>query len=252
MDRQKLLEYLEENYDRYNRREFIANDPISVPHRFSKNQDIEIAGLIAAIFAWGQRKTIISKANSFLECMDGSPHDFVLNHSKDDLKAFTRFVHRTFNATDALWVLHFLRHHFQKYDSLEPLFVFDNMEEGLINFHHTFFGLPDAPNRTRKHIPTPLRKSSCKRLNMYLRWMVRSDDRGVDFGIWQSIHPGKLICPIDVHAGRIARGLGLLKRKQTDWQAAQELTQSLRRFDPDDPVKYDFALFGLGINDPNI
>ncbi|GCC52945.1 TIGR02757 family protein [Chryseotalea sanaruensis] len=248
-----LQSFLDEKVDKFNQPGFIENDPISIPHRFKKKQDIEIAGFFAAMLAWGQRITVLNKCTDLLNRMDNAPHDFMLHHTENDLKAFTTFKHRTFNATDTLYFLAFLSHHYKKHASLETLFAVDKKEEtiekGLINFHHTFFSLADAPHRTKKHVPTPERKSTCKRLSMYLRWMVRNDQKGVDFGIWKKIQPAQLICPCDLHVERVARQLKLIKRKPTDWQTALELTANLRKLDPLDPVKYDFALFGLGIEE---
>lgn len=244
-----LRAFLDAQVDRFNRPDFIPHDPIAIPHRYTRKQDIEIAGLIAAVFAWGNRQTIIRKSLEFLERMDHEPHAFVLHHSDEDLRAFLSFKHRTFQPTDALYFLHFLKSHYTRHDSLETLFLPGQpLEKGLAHFHESFFSLPEAPDRTRKHIPTPARKSTCKRLNMYLRWMVRQDDRGVDFGLWTNISPSQLICPIDVHVGNIARKLGLLHRPINDWNAAVELTENLRQLDADDPVKYDFALFGMGVS----
>jgi uncharacterized protein (TIGR02757 family) len=247
-----LKEFLDAKVEEYNNPSFIGSDPVSIPHRFKKKQDVEIAGLFAAILAWGQRKTIINKCIELLAMMDNAPHDFILNHTDADLKIFETFKHRTFNATDTLYFLAFLKDHYQKYDSLEEAFNPGlknrwNAEQGLSSFHHRFFSLSFAPQRTRKHIATPERKAACKRLNMYLRWMVRKDDRGVDFGLWRSIDPAELICPCDLHVDRVARKLGLIQRKQTDWLTAVQLTNHLKALDPADPVKYDFALFGLGI-----
>lgn len=232
----------------YNQPFFIPNDPISIPHLFTKKQDIEIAGFFAAIFAWGNRTTIISKSKELLQRMDNAPHDFIQTHSPKNLKRFLHFKHRTFNSTDLLYFISFLQMHFKNNQSLETAFTIhgDTIEKMLTGFHHYFFSLPDVPVRTKKHISTPEKKSTCKRLNMYLRWMVRRDGNGVDFGIWKNISPARLICPIDVHVARVARKLGILQRKQTDWQAAIELTQYLQTLDKKDPVKYDFALFGLG------
>lgn len=245
-----LKEFLDAKVEEFNRPEFIEADPIRVPHRFKKKQDIEIAGLMAAVFAWGQRVTIINKANDFLHRMDDAPHDFLLNHKAKDLKSFTDFRHRTFNATDALYFIAFLKHFYSKHESLEQAFAVSPQDEhagrGLANFHHLFFSLEDFPSRTKKHIPTPERNSACKRINMFLRWMVRSDNKGVDFGIWKNISPAQLICPFDLHVDRVARQLKLIRRKQADWETALELTTVLRKLDPADPVKYDFALFGLG------
>lgn len=250
-----LFELLESKAEEFNRPAFIENDPICIPHAYQKQQDIEISGLIAAVLAWGQRKTIIRKCQEFCMLMDHAPHDFILHHQEQDLKPFLDFKHRTFNATDALYFIEFLHHYYQQHDSLEQAFakaIHPNdvdTEKGLIHFHQLFFNLPDYPSRTRKHIATPARNSACKRLNMYLRWMVRQDDKGVDFGLWHKIKPSQLICPCDLHVDRVARQLGLIRRKQTDWLTAQELTQNLRHFDPQDPVRYDFALFGLGIEE---
>lgn len=232
----------------YNQPFFIPNDPISIPHLFTKKQDIEIAGFFAAIFAWGNRTTIISKSKELLQRMDNAPHDFIQTHSPKNLKRFLHFKHRTFNSTDLLYFISFLQMHYKNNQSLETAFTIhgDTIEKMLTGFHHYFFSLPDVPVRTKKHISTPEKKSTCKRLNMFLRWMVRRDGNGVDFGIWKNISPARLICPIDVHVARVARKLGILQRKQTDWQAALELTQYLQTLDKKDPVKYDFALFGLG------
>jgi len=248
-----LQSFLNEKVAQFNQPGFIENDPISIPHRFKKKQDIEIAGFFAAMLAWGQRITVLNKCTDLLNRMDNAPHDFMLHHTEQDLKAFTTFKHRTFNTTDTLYFLSFLSDHYKKFPSLETLFAVDKKEEtiekGLINFHHTFFSLPDAPHRTKKHVPTPERKSTCKRLSMYLRWMVRNDQQGVDFGIWKKIQPAQLVCHCDLHVERVARQLKLIKRKPTDWQTALELTANLRKLDPLDPVKYDFALFGLGIEE---
>lgn len=247
-----LYHFLEEQADLYNRPAFIESDPISIPHQYQKKQDIEISGLIAAVLAWGQRKTIINKCREFFSYMDHAPHDFVLHHQDDDLKPFLNFKHRTFNATDALYFIEFFRHFYQQHTSLEEAFSAGvneddaSVEGGLIYFRHLFFSLPDYPERTRKHVATPERNSACKRLNMFLRWMVRRDERGVDFGIWRKLRPDQLVCPCDVHVDRVARRLGLITRKPTDWRTAQELTENLKALDPSDPVKYDFALFGLG------
>jgi uncharacterized protein (TIGR02757 family) len=248
-----LKDFLDEKVFTFNRPSFIENDPVSIPHRYSKKEDIEISGLFAAVLAWGQRKTIIRKCEELMERMDHAPHDFILNHSERELKKFLDFKHRTFNSTDTLYFIESLRSLYKQDDSLEHAFftsVTDrNVEKGLIQFHDLFFQLPDHPHRTKKHLPTPARKSTCKRINMYLRWMVRKDNNGVDFGLWTKISPAQLICPCDVHVDRVARKLKLIKRKQTDWQTALELTENLRRLDPNDPVKYDFALFGLGIEE---
>ncbi len=249
--------FLDECVQTYNQPKFILQDPISIPHRFSKLQDIEIIGFWTATLAWGQRKTIIQSANALIQLMDGAPHDFILHHTELDRKKFLGFKHRTFQATDTLYFLEFFQQHYQQYDSLENAFAQHLMlndttvEKALLGFHEYFFSLPDAPVRTQKHIATPARKSTCKRLNMFLRWMVRKDSQGVDFGLWNCIKPSQLLMPLDVHVDRIARKHNLLQRKQTDWQAVLELTDTLRAFDPEDPVKYDFALFGLGVLEKN-
>lgn len=250
--------------DAYNRPAFLERDPVSIPHRFSRREDVEIAGLFAAVFAWGNRTTILAKSAELLRRMDDAPFDFVTRHQASDLKRLLGFRHRTFNDTDLLYFVAFLHHHYtgrirparsapaNGTPTLETAFS-SWMQRGdtdttraLAGFHHYFLSLPDAPGRTHKHVPTPERGSTCKRLNMYLRWMVRRDRKGVDFGLWRSFRPDQLVCPIDVHVARTARRFGLLQRTQTDWQAALELTGQLRRMDPKDPVRYDFALFGLG------
>jgi len=251
MTNPELKNFLNKKVSQYNRNSFIEHDPICIPHLFSKKQDIEIAGLFAAVFAWGQRKTIINKSKELMQLMDMQPHDFILHHHENDLKKFSQFKHRTFNYTDTLYFIYFLQYYYSKHNSLEDVFLLkkyeSNMENALIRFHDLFFSLEDSPHRTRKHIPTPARKSSCKRLNMYLRWMVRSDNCGVDFGIWNKIKPSQLVCPVDLHVERVARKLGLINRKNADWQTAVELTEALKQFDANDPVKYDFALFGIGV-----
>jgi len=247
----ELKPLLDSKVAQFNQPAFIPNDPISIPHRFKKKQDIEISGLFAATLAWGQRKTIINNCHRLMEWMDNDPHNFILHHKENDLKRFLEFRHRTFNPTDLLYFIEFLSWYYKKYPSLEDSFAVppgaETVEAGLVAFHDLFFSLPDFPRRTIKHISTPARKSACKRINMYLRWMVRDDKNGVDFGIWKKIRPSQLVCPCDVHVDRVARKLKLIRRKQVDWQTALELTANLRKLDPDDPVKYDFALFGLGV-----
>lgn len=251
MQAEQLKRLLDQKAAEYNQPGFIASDPVSIPHRFSRKQDIEIAGFFAAILAWGNRTSIINSCNRLLAAMDQAPYDFIQHHTAADLKALLSFVHRTFNATDLYWLLHFMHHHYQVYPSLEDAFAqFLHPEstdtgQALTGFHEYVFSLPGAPERTRKHIASPARNSACKRLNMYLRWMVRRDGI-VDFGIWEKISPALLICPLDTHVGRVARRLSLLERPQDDWKAALELTTALRLMDPDDPAKYDYALFALG------
>ena len=244
-----LPEFLSQKVDLYNQPFFIPTDPVCIPHLFTKKQDIEIAGFFAAIFAWGKRTTIIAKTTSLMQSMNMEPYTFCMQASPRELSSLESFRHRTFNATDLLYFIEFFRFHYSTYTSLETAFSRhgDTAEEMLGGFHDYFFSLDHVPARTRKHIATPAKNSTCKRLNMFLRWMVRGDNKGVDFGIWKNIRPSMLVCPIDVHVARVARRLGLLKRKQTDWKAAIELTERLRVLDSDDPVKYDFALFGLGV-----
>ncbi|HYM95174.1 MAG TPA: TIGR02757 family protein [Chitinophagaceae bacterium] len=248
-----LKKFLNKKVDEYNQPSFIKNDPVSVPRLFTKKQDIEIAGFFAAIFAWGNRTTIIRKTKELMQLMDMSPHDFCLQHTDNDLKKLSSFKHRTFNSTDLLYFIEFFKTHYLKNNSLETAFTKwmskkdKTVEHGLIGFHHYFFSLEYVPSRTKKHIATPEKNSTCKRLNMFLRWMVRKDNNGVDFGIWKDISPSQLICPIDLHVARVAKKLGLLKQKSINWNAATELTTYLRTLDKNDPVKYDFALFGSGV-----
>ena len=258
MTKVTLKTFLNSKVDLYNQPSFIKDDPISIPHLFIKKQDIEIAGFFAAIFAWGNRTTIINKATELMLLMHNTPHDFCLHHSNNDLKKLMAFKHRTFNATDLLYFISFFKMHYSKHNSLENAFSQwmnkkdRTVENGLNGFYNYFFSLPDIPERTRKHIASPEKNSSCKRLNMYLRWMVRSDNKAVDFGIWKTISPAQLICPVDVHVARIAKQLNLIKRQPIDWQTALELTAYLRTLDKADPVKYDFALFGTGVMENKI
>ncbi|MEI6189078.1 MAG: TIGR02757 family protein [Chitinophagia bacterium] len=246
---------LNQKVKEYNQTSFIAKDPICIPHLFKKQQDIEIAGFFAAIFAWGNRTTIINKSRELLDRMDNAPYAFCTQHQPKDLKKLLGFVHRTFNDTDLLYVIEFFKQHYTNQTSLETAFFkhqvtgekIKNVEMALTHFHEYFFSIEDAPHRTKKHIANPVSGSTCKRLNMYLRWMIRNDQQGVDFGIWKSIKPAELICPVDVHVARVARSLGMIKRKQTDWLTALELTNYCRTLDSKDPVKYDFALFSLGV-----
>jgi len=266
INEKKIKELLDQKVDTYNQPFFIKNDPISIPHLFIKKQDIEIAGFFAAIFSWGNRTTIIKKSTELMHLMEMQPYEFCINHNPNDLKRLTSFRHRTFNTTDLLYFIEFLKFHYSKNSSLETAFFPQPfslsisrllsggkknnnrvVEEALINFHNYFFSVKHVPSRTKKHIASPENNSTCKRLNMYLRWMVRQDDQGIDFGIWKNILPSHLICPIDVHVARVARHLNLLERNQTDWRAALELTDNLRAFDKNDPVKYDLALFSMGV-----
>jgi len=248
-----IKEWLDQGVVNYNHPSFIETDPISIPHQYSRLQDIEISGFFAAIMAWGQRVTIINKAKELMKLMDNAPFDFIKNHSAKERLRFNSFKHRTLQPDDVIYLVEVLQVYFQKKNSLEDAFA-DYLEKGdgdtfnaLAGFHSHLFSHEWVMERTRKHISTPVNKSSCKRLNMYLRWMVRQDDQGVDFGLWKRISPAQLVIPLDVHVGRVARNLGLLTRTNNDWQAAKELTMELKKFDAEDPVKYDFALFGEGI-----
>ncbi len=248
--------FLDKKVKEFNRPSFIARDPVSIPHGFSKLQDIEISGFFAAIFSWGNRTTIINKGKELMQLMHNAPHDFCLHHTDSDLKTLLHFKHRTFNTTDLLYFIDFFKTHYAKYDTLERAFFKNeyphspySVESALATFNKYFFSLPDVPGRTKKHISSPNKNSSCKRLNMFLRWMVRRDNNGVDFGLWKSISPADLIMPVDLHVARVAKHFGLLERSQVDWQAAKHLTEKLKAFDSTDPVKYDFALFSLGIDE---
>lgn len=253
MTDEKLLKFLNEKVAAYNKPFFIQDDPVSVPHSFTKQEDIEIAGFFAAVFAWGNRTTIINKSRELMALMDNAPHDFCLHHSDNDLKKLLSFKHRTFNATDLLYFVSFFKEHYSHHSSLQTAFSQwmkkddTDVENALNGFYQYFFSLPHVPGRTLKHIACPAKKSACKRINMFLRWMVRKDKAGVDFGIWNAITPAQLVIPLDLHVARVAAAFGLLKRTQADWTAARELTATLRGFDTKDPCKYDFALFGLGV-----
>ncbi|TVR81722.1 MAG: TIGR02757 family protein [Saprospirales bacterium] len=254
MENSEIKNKLDHFADRFNQPGFIQDDPILVPHSYSSRQNIEIAALISAIFAWGQRKTIIKSSRRFLELMGEDPYDFAVNHRPKDRIAFENFKHRTFQPSDAVAFLQFLQSYYSSNHSLETLFASGNnenqkVESGLENFHKTFMLLSGALPRTRKHIARPSGNSTCKRLNMFLRWMVRKDERGVDFGLWNKIDPSELFIPFDLHVERIARRLNLLERKQRDWKTVVALTEKLKTFDPKDPVKYDFALFGMSISE---
>lgn len=250
-EEQALKQFLDNRILLYNTPAFIAADPISIPHRFTKLQDIEIAGFFAAILAWGNRTTIINNCGRLMSWMGDTPHDFILHHKPEDLKPMLGFVHRTFNAIDLLYFIETLQAHYRQYNSLQDAFVPGaaledaTIESALIHFHNYFFA-GEHPERTRKHISTPARGSACKRLCMYLRWMVRAGKAGVDFGLWKKIHQPQLVCPLDVHVARVAHRLGLTTRPNADWRSALALTSVLRRWRPEDPAVYDYALFGLG------
>lgn len=254
---QAIKNLLDQKVNQYNHIDFIEKDPISIPHLFTKQQDIELAAFFAAIFAWGIRTTIIQKSKELLERMDNAPFDFCTQHQQKDLKKLIGFKHRTFNDTDLLYCIAFFKKHYATQSSLETAFFTDQsngkkittVAAGLTHFKDYFFSLDQAPHRSKKHIASPAQGSTCKRLNMFLRWMVRKDKQGVDFGLWKAIRPADLIMPIDVHVARVSRSFGLLSRPQIDWQTAIELTDYCRTLDPKDPVKYDFALFSLGVTE---
>jgi uncharacterized protein (TIGR02757 family) len=258
-----LREFLDRKLKEYNQPSFVQDDPISIPHAFRKQQDVEIAAFFTAVFSWGNRKTIIGKSRELMRLMDDSPHQFVLHHSEQELRNLLSFRHRTFNPTDLLYFIEFFQHHYSRSGTLEDAFLLAgagdpnaawendhapawDAENALTAFHDYFFSLDSVPPRTRKHIASPQRNSSCKRLNMFLRWMVRNDNKGVDFGLWRRIPVPSLICPLDLHVARVAKRFGLLTGTPAGWTAALELTRRLAEFDPKDPVKYDLALFALG------
>lgn len=251
MNRIAIKYLLDRKVLEYNNERFIARDPVSIPHRFTVKQDIEIAAFFAATFAWGNRTTIINKSTELLQLMDNSPYDFILNHREQDLKKFLHFKHRTFNGHDALYFIYFLSHHYSSHDSLETAFTCNGsncMKDHLLSFQRYFFSLEHLP-RTEKHVSTPAKNSACKRINMFLRWMVRKDPHGVDFGLWSQIRMSDLICPLDVHVGNVAYRLGLISNNKANWITATLLTEILSSFDEADPVKYDFALFALGVEE---
>jgi uncharacterized protein (TIGR02757 family) len=253
MDRVQLLEFLETYALKYNRVEFIENDPIQIPHRFTKKEDIEIAGFLAASIAWGQRPVIIRNANRLMEMMDFAPADFVTNCTDSDLQIFNSFKHRTFQAVDMQFFIKSLQNIYQNNGGLEKAFEkgFKIDARTALTEFNLLFNSVHHLSRSEKHLSNPMKNSAAKRLNMFLRWMVRKDNNGVDFGLWKNISQAKLMLPLDVHTGRIGRDLGLLTRKQNDWKAVDEITKSLRLFDNTDPIKYDFALFGFGVNEKN-
>lgn len=247
---QELFELLEEKADLYNRTSFIETDPIQIPHQFTKKEDIEIAGFLVAAIAWGQRKSIINNGNKLMQIMGSRPHEFIMDFAEKS-KSHLSFVHRTFNGIDCNYFFAALKNIYQKHGGLEKVFSKNinkktiDLKEQIINFRHVFFEL-NHPLRTLKHISNPADNSAAKRINMYLRWMVRNDKRGVDFGLWKNISPSLLSCPLDLHSGGVARKLEILKRTQNDWKAVEELSNKLKSFNPKDPIKYDYALFGLG------
>ena len=250
MTKTELKEFLDAKVEQYNRPDFITSDPIQIPHQFSKKEDIEIAGFLSATIAWGNRKSIINNANKMMVLLEHSPHDFIINHQESDLEKLEPFVHRTFNGLDFITFIKSLQHIYTIHNGLEAVFAKhaekDSLQKAIHLFKQSFFEIEHL-QRTQKHVSDPLKNSAAKRINMFLRWMVRNDNTGVDFGLWKSISPSQLSCPLDVHSGNVARKLGLLKRKQNDGKALAELDTALRKLDKNDPVKYDFALFGLGV-----
>lgn len=250
MNQSELKEFLDEKATFYNHPKFIQSDPIQIPHQFTNKADIEIAAFLVATIAWGNRKSIIKNGTRLIQLMGNAPHDFIINFSEKDVPALSGFVHRTFNETDLAYFIKSLQNIYLNHNGLEGIFTrhaeANSLQPAIHEFKKVFFGLPH-PLRTEKHISDPKKNSAAKRINMFLRWMVRNDQNGVDFGIWQAISPSQLSCPLDVHSGNVARKLGLLKRMPNDGKALEQLDYSLREMDPSDPVKYDFALFGLGI-----
>ncbi len=247
-----LKDFLEKKVIQYNHPAFIENDPVSIPHMFTDTRDIEIMGFWAAMLSWGQRKTILNKCRELIALMDGSPYQFIMEHQHTDLQKLLNFKHRTFNSTDTLYFIEFLRSHYTLNKSLEQAFLPSGIpytaEAGLNGFRNRFF-TGDYPQRTVKHVSWPAGGSTCKRLNMFLRWMVRNDGQGVDFGLWKEIPVSSLMIPLDLHVDRVARKLGLIDRKQCDWQTVLQLTSRLAEMDSNDPSRYDFALFNLGIEE---
>jgi uncharacterized protein (TIGR02757 family) len=251
MDKSLLKQFLDEKYFQYNRLKFIESDPVTIPHLFTHKEEIEIAGFLSAVIAWGQRPTIIRNASKLMELMNGEPYDFLMNFTDGDMNRFETFVHRTFNGTDCIYFIKALSKIYREHGGLEPIFTeaysVNHSIESTITIVRKEFLSYHPMQRTAKHFADPSRGSSAKRINLFLRWMVRNANGSVDFGLWKSLPSSALMIPLDLHTGNTARKLGLLKRKQNDWQAVEELTENLRQFDPDDPVKYDFALFGLGM-----
>jgi len=249
MNFNELKEYLDFKSDQYNNPNFIESDPIQIPHRFKIKEDIEISGFLASTIAWGNRKMIINSANKMMDAMGNNPFDFVMNATDDQIESVENIVHRTFNTEDFKYFIKSLQNIYSNHGGLEKVFSTNtsiSLQNRISEFKKIFFEL-NHPLRTTKHISDPLKGSSSKRLNMYLRWLSRNDEKGVDFGIWKSISPSELSCPLDVHSGNVARALGIIYRKQNDQKALMELDEALRKFDTTDPVKYDFALFGLGV-----
>ncbi|MEO1451166.1 MAG: TIGR02757 family protein [Bacteroidota bacterium] len=253
MDQKTLKDLLDRKYDQFNTGDFIREDPVSIPHQFQQKEDIEISGFLTALIAWGRRNMIIRHARELMERMDQAPFDFVMQADQAELTRVDDFVHRTFNGLDCRALILSLRRVYTEAGGLEDIFTSGlrpgdtDVMHAIIHAREALLAGPNFPQRTHKHVANPAKGSSAKRINMFLRWMVRNDGRGVDFGIWEGIRADQLICPLDVHTGNVGRKLGLLTRKQNDWKAALALTESLRVFCPEDPVRYDYSLFGLGI-----
>ena len=254
MNNSELKSFLDEKVELYNNPNFIESDPVQIPHLFSQKEDIEIAGFLSATIAWGNRKMIIKNSHRMMELMGNAPFDFVMSHSENDMERLESFVHRTFNSQDFQFFIKSLQNIYSNHNGLEAVFCrgqingneLNSIQKGISEFKKTFFEIEHL-HRTEKHVSDPMSNSAAKRINMYLRWMIRNDNKGVDLGIWKSISPSSLSCPLDVHSGNVARKLGILNRKQNDGKAVAELDSILREFDKNDPVKYDFALFGLGV-----
>lgn len=248
----ELKEFLDFTVDKYNTPQFIEPDPISIPHRYSLKEDIEISGFLVATIAWGNRKMIVKNGHRLMDLIGNSPFDFIMNHKEHDLDKLDGFVHRTFNSIDLIHFIKALQHIYKNHKGFEQIFIKhankDSLQPAIHELKKIFFEIPH-PSRTTKHVSDPVKGSAAKKINMWLRWMCRKDNKGVDFGLWESISPSILSCPLDVHSGNVARMLGLLTRKKNDAKALAELDNSLRKLDPKDPVKYDFALFGLGIDE---
>jgi uncharacterized protein (TIGR02757 family) len=250
MDHSELKSFLDEKVIQYNTLDFIESDPVQIPHLFSQKEDIEIAGFLSATIAWGNRTMIIRNSHKMMDLMGNAPYDFVMSHKDEDLARLETFVHRTFNSHDFTFFIKSLKNIYQNHNGLESVYSenqqLESMQKSISEFKKIFFEIPHH-YRTQKHVSDPMNNSAAKRINMFLRWMVRQDNKGVDLGIWKNISPASLSCPLDVHSGNVARKLGLLTRKQNDGKAVAELDLELRKLDPNDPVKYDFALFGLGV-----
>lgn len=250
MNEEELKQLLDEKALTYNHPNFIETDPIQIPHRFAKKENIEISGFLAASIAWGQRATIIKNGLRLVAMMDNDPYQFLMQTDESEWLHFSDFKHRTYNGTDCLFFIRSLKNIYQNHGGLETVFTKGYQQENSIasalRYFRTIFFEVDHQDRSQKHISNIDKGASAKRLNMFLRWMVREDKKGVDFGLWKAMPMSDLLLPLDVHTGTIGRQLGLLNRRQDNWRSVIEITESLRRFDPKDPIKYDFALFGMG------